>query len=408
MTIPIFSGKRILLGVTGSIACYKSADLASSLRQAGALVDVLLSPSAAKFVSPLTFQSVTGRKVYQDEDLWGGEGHVVHIGLAQDASIYLIAPCTADTLARLAQGRAEGLITLTALAARCPVLLAPAMDGGMWEHPATQANVRILAERGVSILGPSEGHLASGQSGIGRMLEPADLFGHLRLALAQGGPLAGRRIVVTAGGTQEPVDPVRVITNRSSGKQGYALARAALDLGAQVTLISAPTALEPPAGARLIETATAGEMLDAVREAVAGGADALLMAAAVADFRLAAPSQDKLKRRQGIPEIRLENAPDILAEVGRLRSETGYPRLVVGFAAESQDLIENAREKLSQKNLDLIAANDVTAPESGFSVDTNQITLLFADGRVEPLPVMSKDGAARRILDEVVAMLGRN
>ncbi|HJS29088.1 MAG TPA: flavoprotein, partial [Anaerolineales bacterium] len=179
MTIPVFAGQRLLLGVTGSIACYKSVELASSLRQAGALVDVLLSPSAGRFVSPLTFQSVTGRKVYQDEDLWGSEGHVIHIGLSQGASLYLIAPCTADTLARLAHGRAEGLITLTALAAGCPLLLAPAMDGGMWEHPATQANVSILAERGAGILGPAEGHLASGQKGPGRMLEPEDLFRRL-------------------------------------------------------------------------------------------------------------------------------------------------------------------------------------------------------------------------------------
>jgi phosphopantothenoylcysteine decarboxylase/phosphopantothenate--cysteine ligase len=281
------------------------------------------------------------------------------------------------------------------------------MDGGMWEHPATQANVTILAERGAGILGPAEGHLASGQKGPGRMLEPEDLFRRLRLSLSRGGPLSGRKIFVTAGGTQEPVDPVRVITNRSSGKQGYALAQAALDLGAEVTLISAPTALDPPAGARQIDAATAGDMLDAVLEAAAD-ADALLMAAAVADFRPLAPAQDKLKRREGIPEVRLEAAPDILTAVAQMKTKAGCPRVTVGFAAESRDLIENAREKLSLKKVDLIAANDITAPDSGFSVDTNQVTLLFADGRVEALPQMSKDAVARRILDEVVELLRRS
>jgi phosphopantothenoylcysteine decarboxylase/phosphopantothenate--cysteine ligase len=404
MTIPIFSGKRVLLGVTGSIACYKSVDLASSLRQAGGLVDVLLSNSASNFVSPLTFQSVTGRRVFMEEDLWGSEGHVVHVGLAEGADLFVIAPCTADTLARLAIGRGDSIITLTALAARSPLLLAPAMDGGMWDHPATQANVRALKQRGAEILGPAEGHLASGQKGLGRMLEPDELFDHIRLSLAKNGPLSGKKVVVTAGGTQEPLDPVRTLTNRSSGKQGYALARAALDLGAVVTLIAAPTALDQPTGTQFIETATADEMLRAVLDAVAE-ADCLLMAAAVADFRPVDPAENKIKRLKGVPEIQLEPTRDILEAVAKQKSESGYPRVTIGFAAESQDLLRNARVKLEGKQLNLIAANDITSPGAGFSVDTNHVTLIFADGHSEELPQMSKDEVSRRILEEAINLL---
>ncbi|MDX1435623.1 MAG: bifunctional phosphopantothenoylcysteine decarboxylase/phosphopantothenate--cysteine ligase CoaBC [Anaerolineales bacterium] len=404
MTIPIFSGKRILLGVTGSIACYKAAGLASSLRQAGAQVDVLLSSSASHFVSPLTFQSVTGRKVFMDEDLWGAEGHVVHVGLAEGADLFVIAPCTADTMARLAMGRGDGIISLTALAARSPLLLAPAMDGGMWDHPATQANAATLQERGATLLGPAEGHLASGQLGVGRMLEPDELFDYIRLALAEGGPLSGRKVVVTAGGTQEPLDPVRTLTNRSSGKQGYALARAALDHGAQVTLVSTPAGIQTPTGADLVPVETAAEMLGAVLEAVAD-ADILLMAAAVADFRPIDPADNKIKRRQGTPEILLEPTEDILEAVARQKTGTGCPRVSIGFAAESRDLLENAAMKLESKSLDLIAANDITAPGAGFSVDTNEVTLLFAGGRSEELPQMSKAEVAERIIKEAISLL---
>ena len=260
----LLQGKRILLGVTGSIAAYKAAELASKLAQAGSQVDVILTESAARFITPLTFQSVTGRRAFLDSDLWGSEGHVLHIGLAQGADLLVIAPASANTLARLAAGMADNLLSLVALAAQCPLLLAPAMDGGMLAHPATQANLDILRQRGATILGPAEGHLASGLTGPGRMVEPLELLGYIRLALGRSGPLAGRRVIVTAGGTQEPLDPVRTLTNRSSGKQGFALAQAALDLGAQVTLISAPVSLDTPPGARRLEVTTAQEMLSCI------------------------------------------------------------------------------------------------------------------------------------------------
>src|SRR5919108_4557795 len=280
----ILSNKRIILGVTGSIAAYKAADLASKLTQAGAQVDVILTSAAENFVTPLTFQSVTGRRAYTDNDLWGNEAHVLHVGLGRAADLLVIAPCTANTIAKLAHGQADSLLAVTALAMQSPLLIAPAMDGGMYDHPATQDNIEILKKRGGSIIGPAEGHLASGLSGVGRMLETAEIIGHIRILLGQNGPLAGKKIVVSAGGTQEPLDPVRVIANRSSGKQGYALAQAALDMGAQVTLITTPTALTAPVGARLIKVETARQMLGAVL-AEAAKSDVLVMAAAVADFR---------------------------------------------------------------------------------------------------------------------------
>jgi phosphopantothenoylcysteine decarboxylase/phosphopantothenate--cysteine ligase len=252
--------------------------------------------------------------------------------------------------------------------------------------------------------GPAEGYLASGISGPGRMLEPAELAGHIRLLLGRNGKLVGKKFLITAGGTQEPIDPVRVITNRSSGKQGYALAQAAVDAGASVTLISAPTGLVPPVGARLMWVNTAQDMLDAVL-AESGGTEVLLMAAAVADFRPAEQLKNKLKKRDGIPGFKLEAAPDVLATLAARRSEKEHPRLVVGFAAESRDLIENAREKMRSKNLDMIAANDISTPGSGFGVDTNRLTLLYADGRKETLPLMSKAEVAETIIERLAVLL---
>jgi phosphopantothenoylcysteine decarboxylase/phosphopantothenate--cysteine ligase len=400
----IFQGKRIVLGVTGSIAAYKSADLASKLTQAGAQVDVILTAAAEQFITPLTFQSVTGRKAYRDADLWGSEAHVLHVGLGHNAGVIVIAPCTANTLAKLAHGLADDLLTVTVLASQAPLVLAPAMDGEMFTAAATQENLATLQKRGALILGPAEGHLASGLIGKGRMVEPAEILGHLRLVLARNGPLVGKKIVVTAGGTQEPLDPVRVLTNRSSGKQGYAVAQAALDAGAQVTLISAATSLPAPIGARVIAASTARQMLEAVCNEIAD-ADALIMAAAVADFQPRHVASEKMKKRDGIPQIELEAAPDILKTVADLRSGTKRPRLVVGFAAESRDLLANAREKLKSKNLDLIVANDISASDSGFGVDTNRVTLLFADGRQETLPLLSKSEVAEAILQYVAAAL---
>lgn len=402
--MPILTDKYILLGVTGSIAAYKAADLASRLTQAEAQVDVILTSAAEKFVTPLTFQSVTGRKVYTDIELWGGEAHVLHVGLGHAADLLVIAPCTANTLAKLAYGLADNLLTITALAVGCPLLIAPAMDGGMFAHPATQDNLKKLVERGAYIAGPAEGHLASGMSGPGRMLEPAELLGHIRLVLGRNGKLSGKKVVITAGGTQEPIDPVRFITNRSSGKQGYALAQAALDAGAAVTLISTPTGLTPPIGARLVEVRTAEEMLQAVL-AESAGAEALLMAAAVADFRPVKAAESKLKKRDGIPEITLEATTDVLTTLAGQGSEKKRPRLVVGFAAESRDLLDNASAKLISKKLDLIVANDISAPDAGFGVDTNRITLLYTDRRTEPLPLMSKAEVAEAIITRLAVLL---
>ncbi|MDD2695738.1 MAG: bifunctional phosphopantothenoylcysteine decarboxylase/phosphopantothenate--cysteine ligase CoaBC [Anaerolineales bacterium] len=402
-----FQDKRVLLGVTGSIAAYKTADLASKLTQTGAQVDVILTASATQFVTPLTFQSVTGRRAYIDADLWGNEGHVQHIALGHNADLLVIAPISANTIARLAHGIADNLLTIAALAARCPLLIAPAMDGGMYSHPATQANLDVLRSRGAIVVGPAGGHLASGLTGLGRMVEPGEILGRIRLALSQGGALQRRKVVVTAGGTAEPIDLVRALTNRSSGKQGYALAQAALDLGAEVTLISAPTSLPVPAGAQLVAVTTAQEMLGAVLEAIPQ-ADALLMAAAVADFRPTSPVSQKLKKSGGVPQITLELAPDILSAVAHIKAESGFPRVTVGFAAESQDLLDNARTKLSAKALDLIVANDISAADAGFSVDTNRVTLLDAEGNVEALPLLSKDEVARRILERIIPLMAAN
>ena len=401
--MPVLLNKRILLGATGSIAAYKAADLASKLAQAGAHVDVVLTPSAEKFVTPLTFQSVTGRRAYTEADLWGSEAHVLHVGLAYQAELLVVAPCTANTLAKLAYGQADSLLTVTALAAKCPLLIAPAMESNMYAHPATQENIAKLIERGAYFAGPAEGHLASGESGHGRMLETSELLGHIRLVLGQKGLLAAKNVVVTAGGTHEPLDPVRALTNRSSGKQGYALAQAAVDAGADVCLISTVN-LTPPVGARVLEVRTAQEMLEAVLAEVAT-ADALIMAAAVADFRPKNVAESKMKKKDGIPQVKLEAAPDILEAVSGLGPGKKRPKVVAGFAAESRDLLENATIKLQSKKLDIIAANDISATDAGFSVDTNRVTLLYADGRREALPLMSKIEVAETIIARIAALL---
>lgn len=403
-SIPLLKGKRILLGVTGSIAAYKSVTLASQLTQAEAEVDVLLSEAAAQFVSPLTFRSVTGRPAYQDEDLWGEAAHLLHLELARAADLYVVAPATANTLAELGAGAGEGLIPLAALAVDCPLMLAPAMDAGMYSHPAVQANVELLRERGAYLAGPAEGRMASGLRGLGRLLEPDEVVGHIRLAMGADGPLKGDHFLITAGGTQEPLDPVRSLANRSSGKQGFALAQAALDRGARVTLIAGPTALGTPVGAERIDVRTAQEMKEAVMEAL-GDVDGLLMAAAVSDFRPVRIEKQKIKKEAGPPKVKLEPTPDILAEVGHDRRQTGRPAVLVGFAAESGDLEENARQKLHDKGLDLIVANNVTAPDSGFGVDTNRVTILDVEGSVQSLPLLSKTEVAERVLDRVEDIL---
>lgn len=407
MPIRAIESKRIVLGVSGSIACYKAADLASKLAQAGAEVDTVLTAAATRFVTPLTFQSVTARPAYTDADLWGAHAHVLHIGLAHGADLVVVAPASAHTLAKLAHGLAGDLLGVTALAATCPLLIAPAMDGGMWENSATQANLALLAARGAEIVGPEEGHLASGLVAMGRMSEPVTILGRIRWLLSRGGPLAGHKVVVTAGGTREPLDPVRYLTNRSSGKQGYALAQAALDAGAEVTLITTVEGLPLLSGAHIIPVGSAQEMAAAVL-AESANASALVMAAAVADFRPAQMAEHKIKKGKGVPTLPLAENPDILLAVAEQRRKLGKPAVVVGFAAETDDLLVNARDKLARKEMTLIVANDVSAPDAGFAVDTNRVVLLGADGSRESLPLMSKEEVAQRVVEWVMAALRKS
>ena len=398
MTNPL-DGKFVALGVTGSIACYKSVDLASKLMQAGALVDVIMTTAATKFLTPLTFRSITHRAVVTD--VWDPQSEISmdHVAIAERADVIIVAPATADMIAKIAWGFAEDALTTTILASQAPLIVAPAMDAHMYENPATQENVGKLSSRGVVIAGPAVGRLASGLQGKGRLLETEELLGHLKTVLGRQGDLANRKIVVSAGGTQEPVDPVRIISNRSSGKMGFAIAEAARDRGATAVLVSAPTAIPDPVGVKVIHIGTALEMRDAViQECV--NADALIMAAAVADWRPSEEAGQKVKKGASKTwSIELTKNPDILAEV---RAD----HLVkVGFAAESQDVLANARVKLAAKGLHLIAANDITASDSGFATDTNKVVLLDSEGVVEELPLMTKYEVGGRILDKIVPML---
>jgi len=402
--IRLLRGKNVVLGVTGGIAAYKVADLTSRLVKAGALVDVILTEAAAKFVGPITFQALTHRPVITEMFALLRETEIGHVSLGKRADLMIVAPATANTLAKLAHGLAGNMLTTTALACRAPILLAPAMETGMWHNPATQANVDLLRERGMHAVGPRVGRLASGASGAGRMAEPVEILEAARWLLGLQGPLAGHSVVVTAGGTREPIDPVRFVGNHSSGKMGYALAVAARDRGAEVALIHGPTALPTPYGVRDVAVETARQMHDAVLTAVST-ADVLLMAAAVADYRPVAAADQKIKKGEADLVIKLARNPDILLAVAGQRETSGCPRVTVGFAAETEDLLSNAREKLTRKRLDIIAANDVSAADSGFAVDTNQVTLLDSAGGITPLPLLSKDEVADMILDRVVALL---
>ncbi len=403
-----FQNKNIILGITGSIAAYKGADLASKLAQTGARVQTILTESATRFISPLTFQSVTGERAYTDDDLWGHEAHVLHVGLAHRTDMMVIAPATATTLAKLAQGIADNLLTVTALACgtgpgAVQMMIAPAMDAGMYSHSATQDNISALKQRGVVFIGPEEGHLASGIVAKGRLSEPITILGMIGYHLSREGPLSGKKIVVTAGGTQENIDPVRFITNRSSGKQGYALAQAALYAGAEVYLISGPTNITPPEGCEYLAIRTSSEMAEATFN-LCQDADVLIMAAAVADFRPTKADDHKIKKSNTLPNLQLEQTQDILSEIAKIRERNNIPRFVIGFAAETENLIQNAQEKIKEKALDLIVANDITAEGAGFGVDTNQVTLLFANGEMKQLPMMTKHEVAENIIQEIIRM----
>ena len=391
------AGKHVVLGVTGSIACYKAVDLASKLAQAGALVDVIMSYGATQFVTPLAFRSITHREVVTDTYDVASEFANEHVALARRADIVVIAPATVNCIAKLAVGLADDPLTTTVIATTAPLLVAPAMDAAMYDHPATQENLERLRRRDVAIAGPAPGRLASGLMGMGRLVEPVELMGHISATLGRDGDLAGRAIVVSAGGTQEPIDPVRVITNNSSGKMGYALAEAARDRGARVALVTAPTGLPNPPLVDVKPVRTAEEMALAVRREVAK-ADALIMAAAVADYRPATAAEQKIKKTDEELTIELAKTTDILDTV---RGDF----IRVGFAAESENLVANARDKVQRKALDLIVANDITDTDSGFGSDTNRVTLIDRQLQVEELPLLSKYEVSNRILDRVRDLL---
>jgi phosphopantothenoylcysteine decarboxylase/phosphopantothenate--cysteine ligase len=398
----ILKGKNIVMGVTGGIAAYKAVDVCSKLVQAGAHVDVIMTEAATHFVTPLPFQTITSNPVSINAFQLLRDTDMAHISLAKKADVMVIAPATANTIAKLALGLADNLLTSTALATLAPIVLAPAMDAEMWEHPATLANMATLVARGVVQVGPGYGRLASGRIGQGRLVETEAILGAIRQTLGRQGPLAGVRLIVTAGGTQEPLDPVRHLTNRSSGRMGYALAEVARDMGAQVTLITAPTALPVPYGVAPVRVRTAAQMAEAVLGAVPQ-ADVLVMAAAVADYRPAQIAGQKIKKGTGELTLKLERTQDILAAVAEQRAARG-PAIVVGFAAETNDLLANAQEKLTRKALDLMVANDVSSSDSGFEVENNRVVLLTPDGAAEPLPLMSKEAVAEAILTRVAAL----
>ncbi len=393
-------GKTVVLGITGSIAAYKAADLASQLTQAGAKVEVIMTEAATEFITPLTFRNIIGRPVVTKMFELASEFSVEHVALAEAADVVVIAPATANTIAKLAAGIADDMLCSTVLATKAPIIVAPAMHAAMYENQITQENLAKLQARDFTIVGPAYGRLASGGMGQGRLVDVSEILGTICQVLGRSGDLVGKKIVVTAGGTQEPVDPVRCLTNRSSGKMGYALAEAARDRGAQVVLVSAPSALAKPVGVDVVNVGTAQEMYEAVKKAV-DKADALIMAAAVADYRPKKVSKSKIKRQQvSTLTLELERTPDILGEVkGKF--------LRVGFAAESENLVANAKEKLQKKQLDLIVANDITARGSGIGADTNRVVIIDRGGKVEELPLLPKRQVADRILDKVVELLAK-
>jgi phosphopantothenoylcysteine decarboxylase/phosphopantothenate--cysteine ligase len=394
-----FDGRRILLVVSGGIAAYKSAYLTRRLIEADAVVDVVLTAGAQHFVGPTTFEGLTGRRVYSD--LWSRP--MAHLDLGRDADVAILAPATADILSKLARGAADDLATATLLAAGCPVVVCPAMNTRMWKHPATAKNMAALREFGYDQVGPVFGALAEGEVGDGRMAEPDEIVAALGRILEPDSSLTGTRVVVTAGPTRAPLDPVRFLGNRSSGKMGFALASAAWRRGAEVTVITGPGHALRPRGPRVVEVETAREMLSAL-ETELDEATVLLMAAAVADFEPASVAPSKIKKGPtGGLSLELDRAPDLLASTRELRKRTGI--LSVGFALETEDALENGRAKLEAKGLDLIAINVAGEPGAGFDVETNRVTLLDRLGHTEELPLMLKEELADRLLDRVEEVL---
>ena len=395
----MLANKTIILGITGGIAAYKAADIASKLTQAGARVDVVMTESATRFIAPLTLRSLTGRSVVTSMWELNSEFSIEHVALAEAADILAIVPATANIIAKLAAGISDDMLTCTVLATKAPVIVAPAMNVNMFENPVTQDNLAKLKARGFTIVDPAYGRLASGKIGLGRLAETETIIGTISQVLGRSGDLAGKRIVVTAGGTQESIDPVRHIGNRSSGKMGYAVAEAARDRGAEVKLITAPASLPEPAGVEVIHIRTTAQMKEAVALATAQ-ADVLIMTAAVADYQPKEVAKNKIKKETSTLTLELIRTPDILSEV-----KGSF--LKVGFAAESENIVANARQKLEEKQLDIIVANDITDADSGFEVDTNKVTLIDRNGKIESLPLLTKREVADKILDKVVGMMGK-
>ena len=392
--------KHIVLGVTGGIAVYKACDLVSRLKKQGAEVRVVLTENAAKFVPPLTFDTLSGNPTHVDT--FAPRSELEHIHLAKWADAYVIAPATANCLAKLAGGIADDLLTTTALAMTAPLLIAPAMNANMWRHAATQANLKTLLTRGAKTVGPGVGHLACGDDDVGRMAEPSEIVEALDALLSAKRDFEGVRVLVTAGPTVEKIDPVRFITNRSSGKMGYALAEAAQMRGAEVRLVSGPVNLAAPAGVQVVPIESSADLCAAVLDR-GEWADVVIQAAAPADFRPAKVSDSKIKKTGEGMTLVLENTTDIAAELGR-RKRPG--QVLVAFAAETDDVLENARGKLEKKNADLVVANDVSRSDAGFGVDTNAVTLITREGQ-QALPLMRKRDVADGILDAVAALMGR-
>jgi phosphopantothenoylcysteine decarboxylase / phosphopantothenate---cysteine ligase len=398
----VWTGRRVVLGVSGGIACYKSCILARRLTEAGARVDVVLTQAATEFVRPLTFEALTGRPVHSS--IWESGGALAHLQLGQGSDLILIAPATAHLIARMAQGLADDLLTALLLASKSPTLIAPAMNDEMFAHPQTRANLDRLLARGVVTVGPEIGALAEGPSERpGRMSAPETILAHAARLLRGPGPLARRRIVVTAGPTRESIDPVRVVTNRSSGKMGYRIAEAAWERGAEVVLISGPVTLSPPVGVTLRPVESTRELEAAVREQLPM-ADVLVMAAAPADFRPSSPSESKRSRVDGTLAIPMEPTEDILTATRGARKPGS---LTVGFALETGDALAKGRAKLERKDLDLIVVNDALEPGAGFEHDTNRVALIGRDGTPTILPLQSKREVAEAILDAVEKAIGR-
>ena len=392
------TNKRIVLGVTGSIACYKALELASKLVQNGALVDTIMTKSSQEFLTPLAFKSITHRDVVTNMYDINSEFAINHVGLAESADIIVIAPATANTISKISNGMSDDSLTTTVLASKCPILIAPAMDGNMFDNPATQNNIATLISRGVFISGPEYGRLASGLIGNGRMTSPKNLVDIITMTLGSKGDLSGKKILISAGGTTEPIDPVRFITNKSSGKMGYSIAAAARDRGANVTLVSASNMLENPIGIQIKRVRTSSEMYDVITKEITE-MDAIIMAAAVSDWTPKKYSNSKSKKNGSENwSIDLIKTTDIIANISK-------PNLIkIGFAAESDNLIKNGKSKIQSKSLDLIIANDILDKENGFESDTNKVSIIHPNGDVEVIPTMPKYEVGNEILDRMIRL----